>query len=989
MPTTGQTVFFVTTDYGVRLRPREVSLTSVSNDVNPCISIYHQNVCGISTKKHELDMYLNSMGDNKPIYVCITEHFLNSRNVTLFNITDYKLIAYNVRTNMLRGGSLILGLNNCKYEELSICPMLYKQEFFEICGVKDKDTNLNICCLYNNGKSIYFSDFLTQLEKLLTHFFNKKCIIGGDFNVDLLEDDKNKTQFLTLLKCYNFRPIHFFETYVCGGAHSCLDNFLTNILPEYVDNCTVDHNGISDGHSALLCTLSVPYKLTTNNKDKYIKKKHRVFSSKNNKIFRESILKHNWHNYGINSFLKIFNECFTSSFKKIQRKYKVNANNIIKWVTNGIRTASKMKRFLMPVNAVTHDISLVKYRNIYIRIYKKVLRNARRLALQSQLQKSKNHTKLIWNVVNKHRNKLVSKDREKMVLHVGDRTVVDEQEIVKIFSEQFDVAGAPVCSVIDQVNDKNLASDIEDMCWEPITPLEVRTIVRKMEKKKSAGYDEMPIVIIQDNIDLLAYPLSLFYDGCCEQSVFPAQLKIAKIIPIYKKGIRTDPRNYRPISLLPVLAKIFEKLMKARLLKHLEKHNIINERQFGYQRNKGTKDAVHTLIDDVIVFLSEKKKVSGLFLDLSSAFDTVSHVALVRKLELCGVRGKALHLFQSFLSDRYQFVEIGGVETEELVRYKSGAVNLKRGIPQGSVLGPVLFIIFMNDLIKFIDNEFSDVKLVIFADDTNAVIAAENLDDLELKTNEVLSAFDMWFKSNDLLINASKTNALLFRTTPRNLECMEIKMNNKIIPLVESVQFLGVYIDSYLNWKEEISKLDNKISSACYALRSLRDEVPIWDLKSVYHALVESHLRYSIRFWGNSYDYNVKKAFTLQKRAIRTILKLPPWESCRPYFGQLSILTVPCLYILELLTGVPGCSTQYYDAVTESKRLATRRKDRCGLIAPTLNIIKHSPRYQTSKVFNSLPLDLKMETDPNVFKKSLKHFLLKKSFYHIDEFIQF
>lgn len=967
-----------------------------SNDVNLCsVGIYHQNVCGINPKKEELDMYLNNRGVFKPIYVCITEHFLNSKNIPLFSLTNYKLIAHNSRTNMLRGGSLILGLNDCTYEPLSICAVLHKQEYFEICGVKDIDNNLNICCLYNNGKDMYFNDFMIQLEKLLTYFFNKKCIIGGDFNVDLLTDDTNKEQFLNLLKCYNFRPLVDSVTYICGGARSCLDNFLTNVLPEFVNTTIVDHNGLSDGHAGLLCTLSFPCKVTSKYKEKYIKVKRRIFSTRNNNDFRESVLAHNWHSYGINCFLKNFNKCFTGSFKKIQRKYKVNFDNQIRWVTKGIRTASKMKRFLMPVNKLTHDISLVKYKNIYIRIFRRTLKNARRLAAQSELQKCKNSTKTIWKIANRHRNKVTTKNRDKIELKVGDRTIVNKQEIVETFSEKFDFGSSPFSS--DPYSDpdpdratfspySNLATSIEDMTWTPITPFEVRSIVRKMERKKSNGYDEVPIVIIQDNLDILADPLSVLYNQCYNFGVFPEQLKIAKIVPILKKGSKNDPKNYRPISLLPVLAKILEKLMKVRLLRHLEGNNILNGRQFGYQKNKGTKDAVNTLIDDVVGFLNQRKKVAGLFLDLSSAFDTVNHMALAQKLELYGVRGKALQLFQSFFNNRRQFVEIEGVESGELLQYKSRLVQIKRGVPQGSILGPILFILFTNDLIKFIEDQFPGVKLVVFADDTNAIISAENILDLELKANQVALAFDYWFKSNDLIVNTSKTNALLFRTTPRNRECIDIRINNEVVPTVESVKFLGVHIDSYLNWKVEISKLGHKISSACYALRSLRDEVSINNLKMVYHALVESHIRYSIRFWGNSYEYNINRAFTLQKRAIRTMVGIPPWESCKPYFSKLSIFTVPCLYILDLLTAVTRCSSEYGEE-TESRRLGTRRKERRGVIAPKLDIVKHSPRYQSVKVFNSLPMCLKIEQDPIAFKKSLKHFLLENAFYHVDELV--
>ncbi|KAJ8715418.1 hypothetical protein PYW07_009900 [Mythimna separata] len=187
---------------------------------------------------------------------------------------------------------------------------------------------------------------------------------------------------------------------------------------------------------------------------------------------------------------------------------------------------------------------------------------------------------------------------------------------------------------------------------------EVYEIVNKMKAKKSCGYDDIPITIIKENIDLLAEPFSHFYNKCFADSIFPDQLKIAKITPVHKKGSKKDPSNYRPISLLPNLSKIFEKLIKNRLFRHFNLNRVINRRQFGYMNNVGTLDAIDTLINDVVTKLNDKKKVAGIYLDLSSAFDLVNHDLLLAKLEHYGVRGSALQLIKSYLHNRKMFVEM-------------------------------------------------------------------------------------------------------------------------------------------------------------------------------------------------------------------------------------------------------------------------------------------------------------------------------------------
>ncbi|KAH9645517.1 hypothetical protein HF086_000045 [Spodoptera exigua] len=214
---------------------------------------------------------------------------------------------------------------------------------------------------------------------------------------------------------------------------------------------------------------------------------------------------------------------------------------------------------------------------------------------------------------------------------------------------------------------------------------------------------------------------------------------------------------------------------------------------------------------------------------------------------------------------------------------------------------------------------------------------------------------------------------------------MDISLNNEKIELVRDVKFLGIHLDDLLNWKKELAHIDSTISSACFALRTLRDETNKDQLKMVYYALVESRLRYSIQFWGKSYGYNFQRAFILQKRAVRTIVRISQRESCRPHFQRLGILTLPSLYILVLLVNF---KKYVYEFESENERIAresTRRKDFNNKIVPNLNVAKHSPQYQVVKLFNKLPADLKDSLYTSSFKAKLKEFLLARNLYTFDE----
>lgn len=274
---------------------------------------------------------------------------------------------------------------------------------------------------------------------------------------------------------------------------------------------------------------------------------------------------------------------------------------------------------------------------------------------------------------------------------------------------------------------------------------------------------------------------------------------------------------------------------------------------------------------------------------------------------------------------------------------------------------------------------------MVFADDTNAIIAANDTNELTKKVNAALSFIYSWFTVNKLKINSTKTKIMLFKSTARNKDNMEVILNKDKIELVVETKFLGINIDNLLNWKKELSSIDASISSACYALRTLRDEIHIKQLKIVYYALIESKLRYSIQFWGNSYNYNCQRAFILQKRAIRTIVRISQRESCRPHFSHLKILTVPSLYVLVLLTHFKKYLLDYETDEERLVRENTRRKDFKNKISPHLNVVKHSPQYQAVHIFNKLPLPLKSLLYTSAFKSKLQAFLLDKCLYSIDD----
>ena len=284
----------------------------------------------------------------------------------------------------------------------------------------------------------------------------------------------------------------------------------------------------------------------------------------------------------------------------------------------------------------------------------------------------------------------------------------------------------------------------------------------------------IPVKLLKIIKTLVSYPFSYLFKLSFSLGVLPDMIKIARVIPVYKAGNRTIMSNYRPISLLSVFNKLLEKIMYKRLIKFLEKHNILNENQFGFRSNRSTIQAILLIADKIQRAIEDKNNCCGIFLDLSKAFDTVDHTILIKKLEYYGVRGTAGDWFRSYLSNRKQFVTTGNSSSEER--------TVMCGVPQGSVLGHLLFLLYINDF-----NQASSVlDLHLFADDSNLFYSYRSLQTLETTVNNELSKIHEWLCANNLSLKTHKTNFSLFHASQKHVaDSFSLYLNNKQITQIQ------------------------------------------------------------------------------------------------------------------------------------------------------------------------------------------------------------
>ena len=425
---------------------------------------------------------------------------------------------------------------------------------------------------------------------------------------------------------------------------------------------------------------------------------------------------------------------------------------------------------------------------------------------------------------------------------------------------------------------------------------EIIEIIKGFENGKAS---DIPVILIKRSAYIISSVLTKLYNKNIESGIFPENFKIGKVTPVYKKDNPELLENYRPVSTLPIFGKIFEKIIYSRLYSFLTAKGILNTNQFGFRKGRSTILALHSSVNIVQNALKDGKHVLGIFIDLSKAFDTLDHKILLDKLEHYGIRGNAKRLFESYLIGRRQYTAFNNICSDRL--------QVLFGVPQGSVLGPLLFLIYINDL-KNCYNEIG-CNFILYADDTNIFVVGSSKDDAFRKANFMLKEVYNYMKCNLLHINMKKccymhfepsstdTSGVCSRSLPfvgNSDESKAIYINNVMIKEVSEVKFLGIILDNQLNWLPHVKYLVNKLRSAASALCRIRHWIPKDKYLTVYHALFESHLTYGITVWGGVSKVWMDQVFKIQKHCVRVLfgdleMYLDKSRTCarvRPYNGR-------------------------------------------------------------------------------------------------------
>ena len=912
------------------------------------LGLFLINIQSLRHKTDELYLLLEEL--EFPDIIAITEHWLNFDEPVF--VKNYTTVARFDRTNFSHGGTMIMSLNN-DFSEVTRYNDLLSEKVFEFSIVHHNAYDLYIICIYRTPDSdvqLFCHNLLSLLESLP---LKSKLILCGDLNIDFLSVCAAQEFLQSIFDSFGIAMHVGSPTRISNTSSSTIDYVVSSFDPNSIA-CNVFSSGLSD-HEAVLTEFSIKSKIKN-----APRKLCRIFSEKNAQKFSHLCKTTNWDtsSYDVDTEFSIFVKTLTSlAFKSFPLRPIKNKHNK-PWTTKGLRISSKNMRSLSHLKKFSDSLFFHNYVKLYRKIYHKTIRAAKDLYYNRRIVNSGNVAKETWSIVNELRNKASSSSNiSTSPENLNDYFVNVAKNLTNTI--------CPPHDPLSYLSNDNV--NLHSFFFSPVVLEELRSTINTIKNKSSSGTDGLTLKMFSNLPESTLNHLTTLINMSFQNGIFPKCLKTAIIIPLHKGGDKDEASNYRPIALLPTLSKIIERLVKSRLVSFLFKYKILTEYQFGFLSNKSTNDAMFSLLNKVYSSLNNHHSTATIFCDFSKAFDCVNHKILINKLQHYGFRGSSLEWFKSYLSNRSQLVRVDTT--------LSSSKPIECGVPQGSVLGPILFLLFIND----IANINISGKICLFADDTSFTWSNKDITALHRIISNDLITIKSWCDSNLLSLNISKTKALSYKNS-----LQPFVLNNTTIDVVKSVKFLGLVVDNSLKWDIHIEALSKKLSSACFALRSVSKELNLSVARTVYYALFESHLRYALPFWGTCCAAQFDRIFKLQKRAVRYSLGLNSRTHCRDFFKELKILTLPSLFIFESVCLIRKHVSASQERPSHTYPLRNAEQD-LYLPTPRSELVKSSILYNSKKMHNHLPFEIKSITSFFSFRKALNSYLLDKAFYAVNE----
>ena len=820
------------------------------------------------------------------------------------------------------------------------------------------------------------SSFISHLDQCLTIIdkTNKCCFIQGDFNFNLIDiDDNHIADFKEKMFDYSFFSLINKPTRITDKTATCIDHIWSNVFDDRIISGIITEM-IAD-HMATFQSCNIGFREVANKKQKEI---HEVKKIDFNKV-RSALDEVNTDfilgcpNVNVAySYLQDYIDDAIERSSFIQRRKTRKSNQ---WFDHELLKLRAKRQMLYHKKLKNNSaVNKTAYDEVKKR-YEKLIIAKKKSYYQSLIRKYNSDMRRTWGVINGLLGKTKKRDRISTI-NIGGTACDDSQKIANEFNNFFSNIPKKLHKKLPKFSNRHRIEKClsflkrkkisKRLILDPTTYEEVYEIIRLLRNKSSTGLDNVSPKLLKHLPRKIIFCFVHIFNLSMKEGKFVECFKYAKVVPIHKGESKLDMGNYRPISLLPVASKILEKIVHRRLYDFLSQNNFFNECQFGFRSNHSTELAASCLINKICNALNDKKKVMSVFLDMSKAFDCVDHDILLEKMNVYGVCGKSLSWFKSYLGGRYQKVMVNGVLSENIRA-------IECGVPQGSILGPLLYLIYINDINESL--HYSDS--ILYADDTTLIICGETYEDLYRHINEDLVTLNEWLSLNKLTLNLKKTKYMAYTLSnraPQTFDNLKIMLGGIEIERVPEFKFLGIYIDEHLTWKPHMNKLLSKIHRNLGVVRKISCFLNKETLLQMYHAMVMSHIRYGITVWHHGQVALRKKIQACTNKFLRMIYFMKRRDSVKSLMKENGMLSVNQIFHLETakimqrvsLGAIPVPFIDIFRNQTRTATMVTRYSSNFFQSYTSFQKCKQSISYTGPYIWNGIPVEIKVMPEADI-----------------------
>ena len=869
-------------------------------------SILHLNIVSLQSRINELRELLALL--NYPFdLIAISETKLKTDCDIAVNIDLDGYDFEKTTTDTFFGGVAIYIRKSLKYsvrKELSFSNKNMAESIFVEIERKNKKNIIAGCIYRHHGELQKFNDtFLSKILKKMEKHKNKTMFLCGDFNANLLaaEEHSDTGAFYEDLACQSFQPLILQPTRVTSHSATLIDNIFCNDLTVHTEGGNLT-TSISDHFPQFSIIDNI-----NNEHQKDIPISRRSYKNFNTDEFENELRQIDWVSLlenktseeAVNFFFNKINMLLDemAPYKRLNRKERKSENS--PWITRGIIKSITNRDKLHNLYLKEHDATkkaelFSKFKRIR-NILSSLIKQAKSDYYKELFEENKSNIKQTWKEI----KKIVNLNKKNKVfpesIKKGHHIIHDKKDIANEFNTYFTSIGNNIDDKIPH-SEKNFKDYLTNQHANQFrltltTPLEITKIIISIKLSKASGPNSIQTKLLKDCIDTFSFIISMLINKSFSEGSFPDFLKLANVIPIFKKNDKNICGNYRPISLLSNISKIYERVFHTQLYNFFDDNNLFYHKQYGFRKKHSTEHALLTIVENIKNNTRKKLFSCGTFIDLEKAFDTVNHKILLQKLSYYGVKGNALHWLHDYLTNRKQCV---------ILDETSPYLPITCGVPQGSILGPLLFIIYINDMHKAVLNS----NIHHFADDTNLIYSCKNIKTLRKKMNEDLKCIYTWLCANRLSINVGKTEFILFKPSKCKLEeRFTLKFNSITIFESKKLRYLGIILDDKLSWKYHIHELTKKLSRATGIINRLKENsVPTKALLSVYSAIFQSHLNFGLSVWGQAHEVYLQKIRTIQNKVMRKIANADYDTDITDIYKQTNVLKLTDLFKTKIMS---------------------------------------------------------------------------------------